>query len=60
MQVSAIFQIDSHYLFSGGQYYRVFTASSERVKTAKLNNLKFHPLEVVSRYRKPQIQVGEN
>ena len=27
---------------------------------AKLNNLNFHPLEVVSRYRDPQLQVGEN
>ena len=26
----------------------------------KLNNLIFHPLEVVSRYRDPQLQVGEN
>ena len=24
------------------------------------NNLNFHPLEVVSRYRDPQLQVGEN
>ena len=28
--------------------------------TAKLNNLIFHPLEVVSRCRDPQLQVGEN
>ena len=28
--------------------------------TAKLNNLNFHPLEVVSRYRDPQFQVGGN
>ena len=27
---------------------------------AKLNNLNFHQLEVVSRYRDPQLQVGEN
>ena len=27
---------------------------------AKVNNLNFHPLEVVSRYRDPQLQVGEN
>ena len=27
--------------------------------TTKLNNLFFHPLEVVSRYRDPQLQVGE-
>ena len=27
---------------------------------AKLNNLNFHPLEVVSRYRDPQLQVAEN
>ena len=25
-----------------------------------LNNLNFHPFEVVSRYRDPQLQVGEN
>ena len=27
---------------------------------ATLQNLYFHPLEVVSRYRDPQVQVGEN
>ena len=27
---------------------------------ARLCNLNFHPLEVVSRYRDPQLQVGEN
>ena len=27
---------------------------------ADLDNLNFHPLEVVSRYRDPQLQVGEN
>ena len=27
---------------------------------AKLINLNFHPLEVVFRYRDPQLQVGEN
>ena len=27
---------------------------------AKLNNLNFQPLEVVSRYRDPQLQVAEN
>ena len=27
--------------------------------TAKSNYLNFHPLEVVSRYRDPQLQVGE-
>ena len=26
----------------------------------KINNLNFHPLEVVSRWRNPQLQVGEN
>ena len=26
---------------------------------AKLSNLIFHPLEAVSRYRDPQLQVGE-
>ena len=28
--------------------------------TAELNNLIFHPLEVVSHYRDSQLQVGEN
>ena len=28
--------------------------------TAKLFNLNFHPLEVVSRWRDPQLQVSEN
>ena len=28
--------------------------------TAKLLNLNFHPLEVVSRWRDPQLQVSEN
>ena len=28
--------------------------------TAKLKNLNFHPLEVVRRYRDPQLQAGEN
>ena len=27
---------------------------------AKLSYLNFHPLKVVSRYREPQLQVGEN
>ena len=27
---------------------------------AKLNNLIIHPLEAVSRYRDPQLQVGDN
>ena len=30
------------------------------VQSAKLNNLHFYPLEVVSRYRDPQLQVGKN
>ena len=29
-------------------------------QTAKLNNLGFHPLEVESCYRDPQLKVGEN
>ena len=28
--------------------------------TAKLFNLNFHPLEIVSRWRDPQLQVSEN
>ena len=50
----AIFYIglrDSHKVFD----YMYFHSS-----TAKLNELNFHPLEVVSRYRDPQLQVGEN
>ena len=30
------------------------------IESAKLNNLNFRPLEAVSRYRDPQLQVGEN
>ena len=30
------------------------------LKSAKLNNLNFHPLVVVSRYRDPQLHVAEN
>ena len=30
------------------------------LNTTNLNNLNFHPHEVVSRYRDPQLQVGEN
>ena len=30
------------------------------LKRAELNNLNFYPLEVVSRYRDPQLQVSEN
>ena len=30
------------------------------IKFINLNNLDFHPLEVVSRYRDPQLQEGEN
>ena len=30
------------------------------LKKVILDNLNFHPLEVVSRYRDPQLQVGEN
>ena len=35
---------------------------TERIKplTAKLFNLNFHPLEVVSRWRDPQLQLSEN
>ena len=33
---------------------------SINIGSAILNNLNFHPLEVVSRYRDPQLQVGEN
>ena len=30
------------------------------IQLFKLNYLNFHPLEVVSRYRDPQLQVDEN
>ena len=35
-------------------------ASLRGLTLSKLNNIHFHPLEVVSRYRKPQLQVREN
>ena len=39
-----------------------YTSSLEIINplAAKLFNFNFHPLEVVSRYRDPQLQVGEN
>ena len=41
---------------------RIWYAQMEIINpsTAKLHNLFFHPLEVVSRCRDPQLQVGEN
>ena len=30
------------------------------LKTVQLNNINFHPLEVVTPYRDPQLQVGEH
>ena len=40
----------------------VYTIIGQRFNllTAKLFNLNFHPLEVVSRWRDPQLQVSEN
>ena len=38
----------------------VFSLYSINPLTAKLFNLNFHPLEVVSRWRDPQLQVSEN
>ena len=40
--------------------YNFITLSYINPLTAKLNNLNFRPLEVVSRYRDPQLQVGDN
>ena len=37
-----------------------YTACGVNPLTAKLFNLNFHPLEVVSRWRDPQLQVSEN
>ena len=33
---------------------------SAKLNNLNLNNLNFHPLEVVSRYRDPELQVAEN
>ena len=44
-------------LFSTSEYCRFFRVNP---LTAKLFNLNFHPLEVVSRWRDPQLQVREN
>ena len=38
----------------------VFQTSCNPAYPAKLIYLSFHPLEIVSRYRDPQLQVGEN
>ena len=37
-----------------------FSFESNNPLAAKLFNLNFHPLEVVSRWRDPQLQVSEN
>ena len=42
-------------LFSEGQKKRLKTAIDSNRCTAKLNNLDFYTLEVVSRYRDPQL-----
>ena len=38
----------------------VVSALSVNPLTAKLFNWNFHPLEIVSRWRDPQLQVSEN
>ena len=43
-----------------GDHLHLVMPTSINPPPAKLNNLKFHPLEVVSRYRDPQLQVAEN
>ena len=42
--------------------YYVFEQGKVLLLTLKryIENVNFHPLEVVSRYRDPQLQVGEN
>ena len=53
---------------SGGQchlvhltFLRGFSSNKQiNLLTAKLFNLNFHPLEIVSRWRDPQLQVSEN
>ena len=42
--------------FSHREDYRYYIHPNKQ----ETNNLNFHPLEVVSRYRDPQPQVGEN
>ena len=42
-------------------YYSAHRLCRERdTLHAKVSHLNFHPLEFVSRYRDPQLQVGEN
>ena len=43
-------------------FFMVYKTTFRRVNplTAKLFNLNFHPLEVLSRLRDPQLQVSEN
>ena len=38
----------------------IFLNSCILLTLAKLNNLNVHPLEVVSHYRNPELQVAEN
>ena len=47
-------------LFFGVSYLRGICCQRFNPLTAKLFNLNFHPLEVVSRWRDPQLQVSEN
>ena len=39
--------------------FLVSATMGDNPQSAKSENLNFHPLEVVSRYREPQLQVGE-
>ena len=52
--ISALFDIYQHNVCI---YKTLITVNP---LTAKLFNLNFHPLEVVSRWRDPQLQVSEN
>ena len=45
-------------VFVRTMYWSVFKLSRKSANSAKLNNLNFHPLQVVSRYRHPQLRVA--
>ena len=52
--------VQCHHFTYNDSFSSIVSEVSFNPQIAKLNNLNFHPLEVVSRYRDPQLQVGDN
>ena len=51
---------ECHFLVDHQASHVRYTASRINPFPARASYLNFHPLEVVFRYREPQLQVGEN